>query len=264
MGPQGPAGPQGATGPQGPAGPRGPAGPSLASLSDLGGIACSVAGAAGTLTVVVDSSGQVTLTCTTSPPPPPPPLVYEALDTSADGVGRAIAFVLGNNTFDVPANCATNPTVNCLGGTPTSTQVHLDSPTTAVTGGPTSYTFSITGRVATVSDIAFSYSDGYVAVACSVGVDTNRSGVANATVTGTASFVAAPNSGPNSRLVGSDVIVSGIESGDLLFSGGGGVCGSLGPTLAPLFLSTIQSQIAQRISLSVCGAPGPDEFVVCQ
>jgi hypothetical protein len=128
----------------------------------------------------------VTLTCTTSPPLPPPPLVHEALDTSADGVGRAIAFVLANNTFDVPGNCATNPTVNCHGGTPTRTQVHLYSPATAVTGGPTSYTFSITGRVATVSDIAFSYSDGYVAVACSVGVDTNRSGELNATMTGTA------------------------------------------------------------------------------
>jgi hypothetical protein len=75
--------------------------------------------------------------------------------------------------------------------------------------------------------------------------------------------VAAPNSAPNSRLVGSNVSVSGIESDDLLISGSGRLCGSLGPILAPSFLPTLQSQIAQRISLSVCGAPGPDEFVIC-
>jgi Lamin Tail Domain/Collagen triple helix repeat (20 copies) len=63
VGAAGPAGPRGATGPRG---PQGPPGPALSSLESLNGIACQLAGVAGTASLTYDSSGVATLKCTTS------------------------------------------------------------------------------------------------------------------------------------------------------------------------------------------------------
>jgi hypothetical protein len=74
-GPKGDAGARGATGPagapgpagrQGSTGPQGPPGPPLASLESLNGIACHLAGVAGTATLTYDSGGVATLKCVTS------------------------------------------------------------------------------------------------------------------------------------------------------------------------------------------------------
>jgi Lamin Tail Domain/Collagen triple helix repeat (20 copies) len=74
-GPKGDAGARGATGTagapgpagrQGPTGPQGPAGPPLASLESLNGIACHLAGVAGTSTLTYDAGGVATLKCITS------------------------------------------------------------------------------------------------------------------------------------------------------------------------------------------------------
>jgi hypothetical protein len=62
----GPAGAPGPAGRQGPTGPQGPAGPPLASLESLNGIACHLAGVAGTATLTYDASGVATLKCVTS------------------------------------------------------------------------------------------------------------------------------------------------------------------------------------------------------
>jgi hypothetical protein len=270
-GPQGPAGPAGATGPQGPngltgatgpqgqtgaQGPPGPPGPSISSLSSLSGLACTVGGVSGTVGVDVASTGLVTITCV---PTPPPPVVYEALDTNADGVLRAIAFLLDNGV-QVTASCGTNPTLNCTGGIPTTTQLSIATPTVSVTpaSGAFAYDFSIEGRLTTVSDVAFNYSG----VACSVGLDTARSGVPTARMNGTATFVTDAATGLYSHLTSSNVTVTGLEVADLQFSGG--ILCELAPTLGSFFLGTFQGQISQRVGLQVCGAPGPDEFVVCQ
>jgi hypothetical protein len=56
----GPAGPRGATGAQG---PQGPPGPGLTSLESLNGIACHLAGVAGTVSLTYDAGGVATLKC---------------------------------------------------------------------------------------------------------------------------------------------------------------------------------------------------------
>jgi hypothetical protein len=69
QGPKGDAGARGATGPAGavgPAGPQGPPGPPLASLESLDGVACNLAGLAGTSDLTYDASGVATLKCVTS------------------------------------------------------------------------------------------------------------------------------------------------------------------------------------------------------
>jgi hypothetical protein len=54
----------GTPGAKGDKGDTGPAGPGIASLDDLNGTACTVAGTAGTIATAVASNGAVTLTCT--------------------------------------------------------------------------------------------------------------------------------------------------------------------------------------------------------
>jgi collagen triple helix repeat protein len=184
MGPQGPKGDTGATGPtgatgvQGPKGDagttgatgvQGPAGPSISSLSDLSGTRCNVGEASGSVFVDVAPNGLVTLACNPAPPPPPPVVDYEALVNSADTVSRAIAYLFGNGTLDIPASCGTNPTVNCTGGVPTNTKITIDTPTVSVTADTAAtYSFSVEGHVATVSDIAFNYSG----ISCSLSFST--------------------------------------------------------------------------------------------
>jgi Lamin Tail Domain len=62
-GPAGPAGPKGATGAEGPAGPQGPAGPALASFDSLAGVACTIAGQAGTISIAYDAAGLAQIHC---------------------------------------------------------------------------------------------------------------------------------------------------------------------------------------------------------
>jgi Lamin Tail Domain/Collagen triple helix repeat (20 copies) len=62
----GPAGAAGPAGPQGPAGSQGPPGPALSSLESLDGVACHLAGVAGTARLTYDAAGVATLTCVTS------------------------------------------------------------------------------------------------------------------------------------------------------------------------------------------------------
>ncbi|HSV18477.1 MAG TPA: hypothetical protein VLR71_08715 [Casimicrobiaceae bacterium] len=261
----GPAGATGAQGPKGDAGatgatgPQGPAGTSVSSVSDLSGTRCNVGEASGTLSVDVAPNGLVTLTCNPTPLPPPPAINYEALVNSTDTVGRAIAYLFGTGTLDIPASCGTNPTVNCTGGIPTTTKISIDTPTVSIAADTaTTYSFSVVGHVATVSDIAFNYSG----ISCSSSFDTANSGSPTATVSGKASFAADSNSGLLSHLLFSGAAAGGVETSDLQFSGGS-FCG-LGNVVAPFFASYIEAQIKQRMSLQVCGAPGQDEFMICQ
>jgi hypothetical protein len=61
----GPAGAPGPAGQRGPTGPQGPAGPPLASLESLNGLACHLAGVAGSSTLTYDAGGVATLKCVT-------------------------------------------------------------------------------------------------------------------------------------------------------------------------------------------------------
>ena len=71
-GPTGPAGPSGPTGPVGPAGAagangatgaQGPAGPALTSFDSLAGLACTIAGEAGTTSISYDTAGLAQIHC---------------------------------------------------------------------------------------------------------------------------------------------------------------------------------------------------------
>ena len=71
-GPTGPAGPSGPTGPAGPAGAagangatgaQGPAGPALTSFDSLAGLACTIAGEAGTTSISYDTAGLAQIHC---------------------------------------------------------------------------------------------------------------------------------------------------------------------------------------------------------
>jgi hypothetical protein len=62
-GARGATGAAGAAGAAGPAGPQGPPGPALASLESLNGIACHLAGTAGTVSLTYDAAGIATLKC---------------------------------------------------------------------------------------------------------------------------------------------------------------------------------------------------------
>ena len=137
--------------------------------------------------------------------------------------------------------------------------MRLDNPTVSVTATTaTTYAFSVVGQVATVSDVAFNYAG----IPCGLHFDTASSGSPTATVNGTASFATDTNSGLLSHLLFSGAAAAGVEASDLQFSGGA-LCG-LGNVLGSFFAAYIEAQIKQRARLQLCGAPGQDEFMICQ
>jgi lamin tail-like protein len=62
-GPVGPEGPAGPAGPEGPAGPQGPAGPGLTSFDSLAGLACTIGGQAGAISISYDAAGLAAIHC---------------------------------------------------------------------------------------------------------------------------------------------------------------------------------------------------------
>ena len=86
----GATGATGAPGPKGDTGSAGSGGGSLASLGSLRGTACTVGGAAGTLSVDVASSGAVTLTCVAGEGGSCSPPAYPNGTTSCDANGNVV------------------------------------------------------------------------------------------------------------------------------------------------------------------------------
>ena len=65
-GEMGPAGAPGPQGPQGPVGPQGEPGRGLTSFDELAGLPCTVAGAAGSVTIRYGTGNEATIVCSTS------------------------------------------------------------------------------------------------------------------------------------------------------------------------------------------------------
>ncbi|HVM17194.1 MAG TPA: lamin tail domain-containing protein [Gaiellaceae bacterium] len=126
QGPRGERGPQGEPGPAGPAGPPGPAGPGIASLDELGGLACTTADEEqGTVELDVAGDDTVLLRCVAAaadpdPDPEPEParakLVINEIDYDQPGADHD-GFVELANTGTAPASLAGIALVLVDGGT---------------------------------------------------------------------------------------------------------------------------------------------------
>jgi len=205
--------------------------------------------------VVEPNSGRITLTCRPWPPGSVPQGTYEALAQTAATIRAALDLFTATGNFPVDAGC--NPPImqNCPGGVPTPTQIHIEQASVTVTPiTPTSYTFTVEERLATVTDIQFVFQG----VQCGLSIDTTRSGSPTMHITGSAVIDSNPPPDPPNRIRFTSLSVTGVEGSDVVVSGPA-ACAALNGSGE---FTLVEQQFSTHFS-SVCGAPGPTLFVPC-
>ncbi len=228
------------------------------SINDLNGLACIWNHSFPSKIVVTTEpvSGAVSLNCMPWPYDAVPMGTYEALPVDAATVRALIDLGVASQNVTVAASCGGNPTINCPGGVPPPTQVHIEEASVAITQvDALNFTYVVEERVATVSPIQFTY----LGAACSATIDTSRAGSPTLHMTGGATFDSNPPPDPINRLamgVGSDF----IDEGDVAITGPA-TCNA--PFIANAIAGTITLQVRARLMNRVCGAPGPTLFVGC-
>jgi hypothetical protein len=208
--------------------------------------------------VDVALDGHMTLTCTPWPPGSVPQGTYDPLPLTTATVRSVLDLYTGTSNFEAAAICGGNPAINCPGGVPTPTQMHLEQQSVTITQATaTTFNFTVQERVTTLADIQVSV----FGTNCSFNLDTARSNTPTMTVSGTAVFDSNPPPDPPNRVRFININVSGIDTTDLVFSGAP-ACAGLAPTLAPFMINGFGQQFATRFSPQ-CGAPGAALLTPC-
>jgi hypothetical protein len=207
------------------------------------------------IAVDVALDGRMTLTCTPWPPNSVPPGTYDPLPVTTATVRAVLDIITASSTFDVSPSCATQPAINCPNGVPTPTQMHAEQVSVTISQATgTTFNFTVLGRMATVSDAVLSFGS----TICGLNLDTTRFGAPTMTVTGTAVFDSNPPPDPPNRVRFTNVNVTGIETADLIVTGGG-IC----PSVASFAITGLEQQLATKFS-PYCGAPGAALLTPCQ
>ncbi len=300
---QGPQGIQGVPGPLGPPGPQGPqaesgsageGGWSLASLDDAD---CPLAnGATGAIDVSIGANGNVSISCLSSPlwcaanTPSSPPhaiprcdgvthvigLICETFWVDANGaltdgceqnIGQPAAdlVLLGQRTYEIPALCDANPSIACPGGQPVSppAEMQLTGSEVTVTEAADESGFAVSARLdaRTVGSVPASYSG----VDCTFDLDTSRGALAKATVNLALFKVTDATAVGGYRLEARDVTLDGLETADVVLSGGFG-CQVLSLSL-PFFIDSIAQTLQAQLGATaapICPASGPEIVAFCE
>jgi hypothetical protein len=229
------------------------------SITGLSGLPCVWNNLPSVIAVDVALDGHMTLTCTPWPPGSVPQGTYDPLPITSATVRSALDLDTGTSNFEVPALCGVVPAINCPGGLPIPTQMHLEQQSVTITQATgTTFNFTVQERLTTLTDIQVSLPG----TSCSFNLDTARSNAPTMTVTGTAVFDSNPPPDPPNRVRFINVNVFGIDPSDLVFSGAA-TCVSLAPQLGPFIINGLEQQFSTRFS-SQCGAPGAALLTPCQ
>lgn len=188
------------------------------------------------------------------------------LETLPQTIGTVQAgadfLLLGTRDFAVAASCGGTIQVACNNGTPVDPLPQLRVTGTNVVALDTNgnFTFSADLSVVTLSPIPVSISG----VGCDLNVNTSAGAVPNVHVVGSVIFSNHDMEvGPPNRIDLGSLVLTGLETDDISFTGGF-LCNVANFGIG-FFIGTLTRSLEDYL-LSVgglCGAPGPDLFIVC-
>ena len=192
-----------------------------------------------------------------------PPIVLEPITINqASALAAASSQLLGNHDIDVPASCATDPTIACPNGTPSDPlpQVRATGSNIQVTdAGSGNWNVTADASVKTLQPIPVSS----LGVACDLNVDTSAAGSPIVSVALTLQFSSYPDpSGETNVIYVHNVTLSGVDTGDISLSGG--LTCNLLNTYVGFFIDTLTSQLESYLDgVAVCGTADPNVFETC-
>jgi hypothetical protein len=289
-GPTGPIGPQGPVGPQGPEGPAGKDG-----AGALEGSACTThEGRDGTVSLTVDATDVITLTCVKIPTfcEANTPTVgahmhvtcdnetqtitfscdtfwVDVDDQVADGCeasyGQAVAnivFPAGRDVVVTPY-CAGNPSYGCVGGVPVDPppSVHITASNVAATEVVGADRFDITATLAISGTVPISY----LGTDCTLTIDTSAGPNPTARVTLPINFLANAATPGGYDIVSGTPLLTAVTSDDFTISGGF-ACQIANFGLGfftDILVGSLETAVSDQAT-GLCVAPKPDLIAPCQ
>jgi hypothetical protein len=185
-----------------------------------------------------------------------------ANQATADAVGNFL--LAGDTEVPVAANCASVPSIGCVGGVPSDPAGMLDvvgsgGVLTPVAGQPDAWDGVGHVGVTTQAPIPASYQG----VNCTITANTALGANPDLTVSARLTFKSYPNAnGPKNYVEVSNAIVSGLDTADLSISGGNILCSAASIAL-PSIVPQVQDAIAASLNENICGDPISAGYIVC-
>jgi hypothetical protein len=191
------------------------------------------------------------------------PIVLEELAATDETADAAAAFLLpASKDHDIPANCASDPSIACPGGTPSSplpqVRVQASNVVADQVPGTLRWNASATAAVTTLQGVPATFSG----VSCTLSVNSGNGSSPTYQVTADMNFLSYPvPTGPSNHIGVTNVDITGVETADIAVTGGG-LCSFAG-SFVDQFIPVLEDQIATYVEGNVCGAPDPAMFMAC-
>ena len=192
-----------------------------------------------------------------------PPIVLEPITIDqASALAAASSQLLGAHDFNVPASCATDPTIACPNGSPSDPlpQVRATGSNIQVTdAGSGNWNVTADASVLTLQAIPVSS----LGVACDLNVDTSAAGSPVVSVALTLQFSSYPDPGGETNVIYvHNVALNGLDTGDISITGG--LTCSLLNSYIGFFINSLTSQLESYLDgVAICGTADPNVFETC-
>jgi hypothetical protein len=192
-----------------------------------------------------------------------PPIVLEDLAMTQATADSAADYLFdGARDIAIAPNCATDPSVGCVGGVPVSPapQVHAVGTSVVATEVVGLDQWDVGAHVGLTSPAAIPVT--IQGSACNLTFDTAAGANPDLLVTVSMTFQSHPNAqGPKNYIQLSNPTVSGLDTADFQLTGG--LTCSLAQTFSSFIIDQLEAAIANQFGAAICGDPNSDSFISC-
>jgi hypothetical protein len=172
--------------------------------------------------------------------------------TKQGAIASAYASAFATGDYPVPADCGASTPVNCPGGIPTPTSMHLDrSAMSIVATGSDAYTLTVPVALSSLTDIVVQLP---VIGSCNLRVATAAGSSPTVNLVFDAAYQSDVAGGSLRRLHAQSFSLTSAEQSDFTLTGGFG-CSTANPGIGA-YLSILQNALAPLLPADACGLPG--------
>jgi hypothetical protein len=191
------------------------------------------------------------------------PIVLEELTMNQATADAAAAYLFdGAQDITIAPNCATDPSVGCVGGVPVNPapQVHAVGTGVVATEVVGQGRWDVAAHVGLTSPLAIPVT--IQGSACSLTFNTAAGANPDLTVSVQMTFLSYPNAqGPKNYIQLGNPTVTGLETADFQLAGGF-IC-SLAQSFSGFILGQLEAAIANQFGAAICGDPNSSSFIAC-
>ena len=190
------------------------------------------------------------------------PIVLEELTMNQATADAAAGYLFdGAKDITIVPNCATDPSVGCVGGVPVNPAPQVHSVGTSVVATEVGQDrWDTTAHIALTSPLAIPVT--IQGTQCGLTFNTAAGANPDLTVSIQMTFLSYPNAqGPKNYIGLANATVTGLETADFQLAGGL-VC-SLAQSFSGFILDQLGAAIANQLGAAICGDPNSSSFISC-